>query len=161
MTEPITPLIPGVAYPGAMGTGLSGRLAGRRPLPLPVIPIRRSSDICYAMSTVDGGGRLGDRGLLEFLGWKPGTPVIAELTAHSVIVIVAAPGGEQHVTAQGRLRLGPALRHRCGLRAADRLLLVADRRVGRLRLYPPGALDVLLADPADRCGEQSTTGGRR
>src|SRR5690242_6518206 len=78
MTEPITPLIPGVAHP-RVGTDLSGRFVGRRPLPLPVIPRRRSSDICYAMAAVDGAmaavdgsGRLGDRGLLEFLGWKPG-----------------------------------------------------------------------------------------
>jgi hypothetical protein len=165
MTGPITPLVPGAASPWMAGTdptnGASGRLVGRRLLPLPFIPTGRTRDRCYAMATVDSSGRLGDRGLLEFLRWAPGTPVIAEMAAHSIIVIIAAPGGGQRVSAQGRLRLPAALRHRCGLRAGDRLLQVADRGVGRLRLYPSAALDVLLPDPTDGSEKPSTTGGRR
>jgi len=139
---------------------LSGRFGGQRPLPLPSLPTRRTRDTRYAVTAVDAGGRLGDRALLEFLGWPPGTPLVVETTAQPVIVVVAAPSGAQRVTARGHLRLPAALRHRCGLRAGERLLLAAERDGARLLIYPAAALDALLPDPAVPPADRPT-GGRR
>jgi hypothetical protein len=49
------------------------------------------------------------------------------------------------VTRQGHLRLPAAARHRCGLHAGDRVLLVADPARQRLVIFPPAMLDTLLA----------------
>jgi hypothetical protein len=78
------------------------------------------------VTALDAGGRLGDCALLEFMSWAPVTPLVVETTTQSVIVVVAAPSGAQRVTARGHLRLPAALRHRCGLRAGERLLLADD-----------------------------------
>src|SRR5213080_5048603 len=81
-------------------------------------------------------------------------PMIAEVAAHSVILIIATTGGGQRVSAQGRLRLPAALRHRCGLRARDRLLLVPRLCLTATDLLRRASGPELLGCHAEPCKEQ-------
>ncbi len=63
------------------------------------------------------------------------------------LIIHPAVSGVITLTHQDHLRLSAPIRHQCGLQPGDRVLLAADS--GTLVVYPPAALDVLLAgDPA-------------
>lgn len=87
---------------------------------------------------------ISDRVIAEVLGWTPGTTLTAAPTEDHVLVVRPDPSGDMQVTPSGHLRLPAAIRHRCHLRAGDRVLLVADPDDGELRLYPPIVLDDLI-----------------
>ncbi|MFZ0119066.1 MAG: hypothetical protein WAL99_06380, partial [Pseudonocardiaceae bacterium] len=45
----------------------------RRILPLPTVPIPRTSMVVYGLAAVDCRGRVADRAVVLALGWTPGT----------------------------------------------------------------------------------------
>ena len=143
MTGSITPILPGPA--GHRFVQFADSVAApRRPLPLAVVPTLRAVTIGYGMSAMDDRGRIGDRVLADVLGWTPGTALTASPTERGVIVVRSDDCGGLVITPSGTLRLPPALRHRCQLRAGERLLLAADPAETELRLYPPAVLDELI-----------------
>ncbi len=145
MTAAIAPILPGNRRAALLVSPPSGP---RRPLPLATVPTPwtpRTCKVDYGMSAMDSGGRIiNDRITAEVLRWAPGTALTASATEDQVLVIRPDPSGGLHVTPIGHLRLPAAIRHRCRLRAGDRLLLAADPDEGELRLYPPAALDNLI-----------------
>jgi hypothetical protein len=62
----------------------------------------------------------------------------------TLLVVTADPAGSIAVSPQGHLRLAAAVRHRYGLLAGSRVLLVADRDTRRLVIHPPAALDAMV-----------------
>jgi bifunctional DNA-binding transcriptional regulator/antitoxin component of YhaV-PrlF toxin-antitoxin module len=97
------------------------------------------------LATVDCRGRIADRTVVRALGWAPGTRVGIR-QVHGVLVIGAAAGGMTRVSSEGHVRLPAAVRRGCGLVAGDRVLLAADPVAGRLVVYPPAALDMLITE---------------
>lgn len=117
----------------------------RGPLPLVAMPALRPIDAAvYGMAAMDDRGRITDRPVLSALGWIPGTSVHVEAKG-DVAAVTAGCGGTGQVTAPGRIRLPASVRHRLDLRPGDRLLLVGRPAASLLLLYPPTALDALLA----------------
>jgi hypothetical protein len=121
-----------------------GSPAARRILPLPAVPVPRSSVVVYGLAAVDCRGRVADRAVVHALGWTPGTCLDIR-QARGLLVIRADTRGVFRVTAQGHLRLPATVRHGCGLVPGDRVLLAADPDRDLLVVYPPAALDDLLA----------------
>ncbi|MFY1702982.1 hypothetical protein ACN28G_14745 [Micromonospora sp. WMMA1923] len=140
-------VIPPVALPGQRaGTRSSGgRALQRPPLPLSVVPPERVGRLVYGMAAVDASGRIGDRMMNGVLGWSAGTRLQAA-EGGGMIVVRAARCGSFAVTAGGHLHLPAALRHWCGLRSGDRVLLAADPVDGLLVVHPPVVLDTVLAE---------------
>ena len=60
-------------------------------------------------------------------------------------MISANRRGVFSVTGQGHLRLPATVRRRCGLAAGDRVLLAAEPAEGLVVVYPPAALDTMIA----------------
>ena len=133
----------------------SGRVSGApgvvsvagRSLPLPSVIPRRTTAFVYGLSALDDRGRLADHTIMLALGWSAGLRLdISEI--RGLLVIRSQQHGEFHVTGQGHLRVPAPLRHRCGLEPGDRVLLAADPRQGHVVIYPPAALDALIARQA-------------
>ncbi|MEV6871452.1 AbrB/MazE/SpoVT family DNA-binding domain-containing protein [Amycolatopsis sp. NPDC051128] len=141
----IKPLVfPALPDGGHAAGAPSGQVAGRRTLPLPVVPVPRASSTVYGLAAVDCRGRVADRAVFAALGWLPGTRLdIRE--CHSLLVVRPDGHGVFSVTNQGHLRLPAAVRHCCGLIPGDRVLLAADPRRDVLIVHPPAVLDDLLA----------------
>jgi hypothetical protein len=99
----------------------------------------------YGLSAVDARGRIADRAVMAALGWEPGRRLEVR-AVRTLVTIRAAAGGTACVTSQGYLRLPALVRHLCGLRPGDRVLLVADPQNQMVRVYPPATLDRLFAD---------------
>jgi hypothetical protein len=95
---------------------------------------------------MDSRGRLAEQAVVRGLGWSPGTPT--EIRVSGGLVLVAA-GIEQGsaVTGDGHLRVAATVRHRVGLRPGDRVLLIGRPADAVVILYPPAALDAVLAGP--------------
>ena len=128
--------------------GASGGVSvARRPLPVPSLIPRRTTALVYGLSALDDRGRLADRTIMQTLGWSAGLHLNITET-RGLLVIRSQEHGEYHVTGQGHLRLPAPLRHRCGLEPGDRVLLAADPHQGQLVIYPPAALDALIARQA-------------
>ncbi len=116
----------------------------RRILPLPIVPIPRTSMVVYGLAAVDCRGRVADRAVVLALGWTSGTRLdIRQI--RGLLFIRADTHGVFSVTAQGHLRLPATVRHCCGLVPGDRVLLAADPDWDLLVVHPPAALDDLLA----------------
>ncbi|AIJ23244.1 AbrB/MazE/SpoVT family DNA-binding domain-containing protein [Amycolatopsis methanolica] len=139
----IKPVIPATPFPrdghAAIGIGTT-----RRTLPLPTMPVPRTSNVVYGMAAVDCRGRVADRTVLTALSWTPGTRLdIRE--AHGLLLIRRDDHGMFGITKQGHLRLPAHVRHRCRLVPGDRVLLVTDPKRELVIVHPPAALDDLLA----------------
>jgi hypothetical protein len=99
----------------------------------------------YAVSAIDGSGRLSDRSALLELDWPPGTPVAISVAGDLVVTEVRRTG-PCRVTARGYLRLPAAVRHAARIRAGDRVLLAADNDQGLLVAYPLTVLDTIVSE---------------
>ena len=114
----------------------------RAPLPLPSLITRRASPTVYGLAAIDDRGRLADRAVMRALSWSAGLCLDIRETRR-LLAIRPQDHGELQVTGQGHLRLPALLRHRCGLQAGDRVLLVASPSQRQLTIYPPVAIDIL------------------
>lgn len=114
---------------------------------VPVTPLRhaRQRTWTYAIAAVDDRGRIAARPLLHDVDFPAGTTVAIREQA-GLLVVTADPAGSSAVSPQGHLRLAAPVRHRYGLLAGSRVLLVADRDNRRLIIHPPAALDAMVAD---------------
>ena len=140
MTEqliaPVIPPAPGLARgrPGWAG-------AGRR-LPL-ADPLAVPLDAVYGMSRIDASGRLTSQVIRHVLNWQPGDRLT--LTADCGVVVARRdPHGMATVPAGHEVAVAAALRHRCGLRAGDRVLLAAVPGQDTLAAYALAVADEAL-----------------
>jgi bifunctional DNA-binding transcriptional regulator/antitoxin component of YhaV-PrlF toxin-antitoxin module len=116
----IAPLIPSAA---GLVRGRPGRAGGGRPLPL-AGPLAIPLDAVYGMSRIDASGRLTSQAISQVLDWRPGDRVT--LTADAGVVVVRRdPHGMVTVPARCSIAIPAGLRHRCGLRPGDQVLLAA------------------------------------
>jgi hypothetical protein len=116
----IAPVIPPAADPVRGGPRRAG---GGRPLPL-ADPLAVPLDAVYGMSRIDTSGRLTSQAISHVLNWRADDRLT--LTA-AVGVMVARRDRHGMVTVPARcfIAIPAALRHRCGLRPRDRVLLAA------------------------------------
>jgi hypothetical protein len=98
----------------------------------------------YAMAAVDCNGRVAERAVADAMGWSAG--IALDLCVRANLILVQADQrGAFVLSPPGYVRLPATIRHRCGLVAGARLLLAADPDQGLLVMYPPSALDGMVA----------------
>ncbi len=153
MTAPlIAPLIPPRARPGVREHGRPG-LARRLPLAatpqVPAVP----DDVVYGTGRMDESGRVGDRGMIGILGWRPGDRLTFTAAA-GVMVARRDPGGMVTMPAKPYLVIPAALRRRCGLRAGDHVLLAASPGEDKLTAYSFAVVDQALRAHVPLPGEE-------
>ena len=132
--EPIAPVIPS-ARPGRQR---QGRLRASRPLPLAGLPNR--PDVIYGFGRIDASGRVADRAIISALGWRGGDRLT--LTADAGVMVARRdPGGMVTVPDRPHIVIPAAVRHRCGLRTGDRVLLAALPAEDTLAAYSFAVVD--------------------
>ena len=125
------------------GHGTPGR--ARRPLPLPASPPGvppAPAGVIYGMGRIDSSGRVADRAVTSALGWSRGDRLV--LTAGAGVVLARRdPSGLVIVPPRPYITIPipSALRHRCGLRAGDQVLLAAFPGEYPLAAYTVAGLD--------------------
>jgi hypothetical protein len=114
------------------------------PLADTTCPVRLSA-FHYAITTVDGSGRLAEINITRHLSWSPGQR-IKYLPVDGLVIAVTAANGTSKVTGRGYLRLPATIRHYLRAQSGDRLFLAAcpDLGKGFLVIYPMAAVDALL-----------------
>ncbi len=103
------------------------------------------SDLLVAAAKVDHSGRVGDRVLLDALGWRPGDRHGVRLIRHGV-ELYRSPSGRFRVDARGNVFLAAATRNLLGVRSGDRVVLVAALNTKRLLIHPIAVVTALLAN---------------
>ena len=138
MTAPVAPVIPSATRLADRGRSRPG--ATRR---LPLASSATGSppeDVVYGIGRVDASGRVADRAVACALGWYAGDRLT--LTAEAGVVVARRdPGGMVTVPARPCVVIPAALRHRCGVRAGDRVLLAALPGEDALAVYPLAVVD--------------------
>ena len=115
---------------------------------VPAVP----GDVVYGFGRMDESGRVGDRAMTGVLGWQPGDRLT--LTASAGVVIARRdPGGMVTMPAKPYLVIPAALRHRCGLRPGDRVLLAVFPAQDALAAYSFAVVDQALRAHAPVPGE--------
>jgi len=105
---------------------------------------------------MDGSGRVGDRGMIGVLGWRPGDRLTLTAAA-GVMVARRDPAGMVTMPAKPYLVIPAALRRRCGLRPGDRVLLAVFPDRDALAAYSFAVVDQALRTHAPLPGDE---GGR-
>ena len=135
--QPLAPVIPSSAVSAGRQRA---RSAAGRPLPLarPLPPA--PADVVYGIGRIDASGRIADRAVTSALGWRGGDRLT--LTAEQGVVTARRdPGGMITLPGRAYIAIPAALRHRCGLRPGDRVLLAAVPGDGMLCAYPLAVVD--------------------
>ncbi|HEY0806353.1 MAG TPA: hypothetical protein VGD84_14865, partial [Pseudonocardiaceae bacterium] len=98
-------------------------------------------DALYAMCRMDVGGRVCDRTIIyQVLGWRGGDRFTATGTT-DVVLVRRDPAGLVTLAAdRPRITVPAALRHRCGARAGQQVLLAAFPDRDMLAIYPLGSV---------------------
>ena len=133
--HPIAPVIPSASGPGRHRPG-GPRVA--RPLPLASPPDR--PDVVYGFGRIDASGRVADRAVISALGWRGGDRLTLTAAA-GVMVARRDPGGMVTVPDRPHIVIPAAVRHRCGLRTGDRVLLAALPAEDTLTAYSFAVVD--------------------
>ena len=133
--RPIAPVIPSTGRPGHHR---KGGLRAAAPLPLASPPDR--PDVVYGFGRIDASGRVADRAIISALGWRGGDRLT--LTAGAGVMVARRdPGGMVTMPARPYIVIPAAVRHRCGLRAGDRVLLAALPGQDTLAAYSCAVVD--------------------
>jgi hypothetical protein len=135
--RPISPVIP-AASRGRLRDGKPG--AGR-PMPLASPPGR--PDVVYGFGRIDASGRVADRAITGALGWRPGDRLALAADA-GVVIARRDQSGMVTVPSRPYIVIPAALRHRCGLRAGDHVLLAAVPGEDLLAAYTFAVVDQAL-----------------
>jgi bifunctional DNA-binding transcriptional regulator/antitoxin component of YhaV-PrlF toxin-antitoxin module len=134
----LAPVIPPAA---ARQAGRRGRARG--PLPLALLPGGGPVTAVYALGRVDDSGRIIDRAVTGALGWRGGDRLT--LTAQGGMVLARRdPGGMVTLPDRPRVAIPASLRHRCGLRPGDPVLLAALPGQDALAAWPLAVVDQAL-----------------
>jgi hypothetical protein len=93
-------------------------------------------DVVYGLARIDASGRICERAIITALGWADGDRLT--LTGEAGVVTARRDrGGLVTLPASAYITIPAALRHRCGLEAADQVLLGRAPRRGRPRRLLP------------------------
>jgi hypothetical protein len=140
MTAP--PLAPVIPSSGSSSACKRARPAAARQLPLarpepaPSVP----EDVVYEIGRIDASGRIADQSVISALGWRGGD--LLTLTADAGVVIARRdPSGMVTLPRRAYIAIPAALRHRCGLRPGDRVLLAAVPAADTLAAYSLTVVD--------------------
>jgi hypothetical protein len=144
MTSIVPAVVPTVPA-GAPNGQLATRRPVRGPLPLPTFIDRRTRQTVYALAAIDCNGRLADHAIVRAMGWKPGTRYTIQEYG-GLLLLDADHRGVFTVTRQGHLYIPAAVRRRCAIAPADRLLIAAEPAQRRMVIHPPAAIDMMIAD---------------
>ena len=143
MTAPlIAPLIPPRSRPDVREHGRPGtarRLPMAAAAQVPAVP----SDLVYGTGRIDESGRVGDRAMTAVLGWQAGDRLTFTAAA-GVVIARRDPDGLVTMPAKPYLVIPAALRHRCGLRTGDHVLLAASPGEDMLTAYSFAVVDHAL-----------------
>jgi bifunctional DNA-binding transcriptional regulator/antitoxin component of YhaV-PrlF toxin-antitoxin module len=116
----IAPVIPPTASPACARPSRAG---GGRPLPL-AAPLALPAGAVYGTNRIDASGLLTCQAISHVLNWQPGDRLT--LTADAgVVAMHRDPGGMITVPPRCSIAIPAPLRHRCGLRPGDQVLLAA------------------------------------
>jgi len=146
--------VPPVILADSPGRRQRGRAGAGRPMPLASPPGR--PDVVYGFGRIDASGRIADRATIAALGWRGGDRLTVTAEA-GVMIARRDPGGMVTVPARPYVVIPAALRHRCGLRAGDHVLLAASPGEDTLAAYSFAAVDQALQAYAPASGGE----GRR
>jgi hypothetical protein len=132
--RPIAPVLP----TARAARHRQGGLRAATPLPLASPPGR--PDVVYGFGRIDASGRVADRAIISALGWRGGDRLT--LTAGAGVMVARRdPGGMVTMPARPYIVIPAAVRHRCGLRAGDRVLLAALPGQDTLAAYSFAVVD--------------------
>nr|WP_255645794.1 hypothetical protein [Actinoplanes polyasparticus] len=120
----------------------------RTTLTLLHLPAKRTGSAIYGLSTLDAGGRIADRAIMQALGWTPQQRLDIRVS-RGLIGVFADERGVFRVSSQRFLHLPVAARRWCDLAAGSRVLLAAYPEGGLLLVYPPAVLDDVVAQVFD------------
>jgi hypothetical protein len=101
-----------------------------------------SAHLRYAVTSLDGNGRLADRSVLRFLGWTAGQAVEMAVTEEQIVIVRVGVGSR--INRRGHLRLILPVRLTCGLGPGDRVLMAGDRRRRELLVVPTTVLNSMI-----------------
>jgi hypothetical protein len=97
-------------------------------------------DVVYGIGRIDASGRIADRTVTSALGWRGGDRLT--LTAEAGVVTARRdPGGMITLPNRAYIAIPAALRHRCGLRPGNRVLLAAVPGDDMLSAYSLAVVD--------------------
>ncbi|MGW4393825.1 hypothetical protein ACWEHA_00940 [Amycolatopsis nivea] len=140
MTALVPPLIPGAET----GSRLAALAPAVERLPLPTVPApSRHADLAYALSRLDGSGRLSATTVLAQLRWRTSVRLDATVIGTS-IVFRPDRHGPFALDPKRKVVVPHILRRPCRLRTGDQALLVADVRENILVVHPMAAFDKLV-----------------
>ena len=95
------------------------------------------------MSRIDASGWLASQAISHVLNWRPGDRLT--LTAPAGVVVARRdPDGMVTVPTRCSVAIPAALRHRCGLRPGDQVLLATAPGQDTLIAYPLAVVDQAL-----------------
>jgi hypothetical protein len=116
-----------------------------RPLPLTSLHgLPRDTSMLYDIGQVDTSGRVGSRDIVAALLWQPQDRLELILTAGAIVLRVS-PDGLFSVPERPRIII-PATARRChAIEPGDHVLLAAAPDYGTVIVYPPSALDEMIA----------------
>ena len=122
-------------------------------MPMPDLPQPRFvRPAYYAVTVVDGHGRIAATSPLRTLGWKPKTVMAFAVAANRLITATRIEDAAQRadtaprreITARGHVNLPLTTRRRADIVAGDRLLIAADTDTRTLWIFPPKTLALIL-----------------
>ena len=116
------------------------------PLPIPDLHrLPRDGSMLYGIGRVDASGRVANHEIVEALGWRPGDRVEV-IVAPRAIVMRSSPGGLVSVPQRPCVVIPGTIRHRCGIRTGDHVLLAAAADHGVVIVHTLSDLDDMLSD---------------
>jgi bifunctional DNA-binding transcriptional regulator/antitoxin component of YhaV-PrlF toxin-antitoxin module len=96
--------------------------------------------VVYGFGRIDASGRVADRAVISALGWRSGDRLT--LTADAGVMVARRdPAGMVTVPDRPHIVIPAAVRHRCGLRTGDRVLLAALPAEDTLAAYSFAVVD--------------------
>lgn len=117
------------------------------PDPLPMgslLALPRDNSLIHRIAAIDSRGRISDQTIIQALEWAPKTTISIEISSSKVAVVRPNRSGVHALSKQGYLLLPAPMRRRMGLRARDRVFLVAAVHHKVLVLHNLSALDEMV-----------------
>jgi bifunctional DNA-binding transcriptional regulator/antitoxin component of YhaV-PrlF toxin-antitoxin module len=116
------------------------------PLPIPDLHrLPRDGSMLYGIGRVDASGRVANHEIVKVLGWRPGDRVDV-IVAPRAIVMRSSPGGLVSVPQRPCVVIPGTIRHHCGIRTGDHVLLAAAPDHGVVIVHTLSDLDDMLSD---------------
>jgi hypothetical protein len=116
-----------------------------RPLPLTGLHrLPRDTSMLYDIGQVDASGRVSSRDIVGALRWQPQDRLELILTAGAIVLRVSSDGLFS-VPQRSRIIIPASARQRHAIRDGDHVLLAAAPDYGTVIVYPPSALDEMIA----------------